>query len=387
LIIDNRRMTSRGITQVTKAKAIVASIASYIAGYLDSDWELLVIVENKDGERFWSGKGRLRNEFAHGRKVENRSWGMYEVQDEDVHDADDVNDINDDDDVHPPHSRATSPDNWSSRSERSSVRRLGVVQSDSTMTLPDLMSIKLPPSNASSTFSFSRDKELPTGRQSRRQHKSRPRCSRCHRRGHSTKDCLGKGGLKERSLPDNRSTTCLLPSPSFRASGFHDDYTCKDLENGNKSSLLSGYFGGGARYGDEVEYDTKRNADPELAQEAGRGGRKSPTTRDERKEEETRGKRARIEPMSRIDPKSRIDQDSRKKRNQRTEPLSRIEDDPICFNCHRRGHTKSDCPRDESQRRARRDADKRELSYSYQILLAQSRGKAKSLTRVNGKWQ
>ena len=65
---------------MTKAKAIVASIASYIAGYLDSDWELLVIVENKDGERFWSGKGRLRNEFAHGRKVENRSWGMYEVQ-------------------------------------------------------------------------------------------------------------------------------------------------------------------------------------------------------------------------------------------------------------------------------------------------------------------
>jgi len=364
-------MTSRGITQVTKAKAIVASIASYIAGYLDSDWELLVIVENKDGERFWSGKGRLRNEFAHGRKVENRSWGMYEVKDEDVQDADDVNDDDDEnDDVNPPHSRATTPDNWSSRSERSPARRSGVVQSDSTMTLPDLMSIKLPPSNASSTFSFSRDKELPTGRQSRRQHNSRPRCPRCHRRGHSTKDCLGKGGLQERSLPDNSSTTC--PSPSFRTSGFHDDYTCKDLEKGNKSSLLFGYFGGGARYDDEVEndrkYRIKRNADPELPREAGRGGRKSPTTRDERKKEEPKGKRARIDPKSRIGPKSRIERDSREGRNQRTKPLSRIEDDPICFNCHRRGHTKSDCPRDESQRRTR-DADKREFSLSHRILL------------------
>ena len=113
---------------------------------------------------------------------------------------------------------------------------------------------------------------------------------------------------------------------------------------------------------------TKRNADPELPREAGRGGRKSPTRRDERKEEEPRGKRARIEPMSRIDPKSRIERDSRKGRNQRTEPLSRIEDDPICFNCHRRGHTKSDCPRDESQR-GTRDADKREFSLSHRVLL------------------
>ena len=128
---------------------------------------------------------------------------------------------------------------------------------------------------------------------------------------------------------------------------------------------------------------TTRNTDLELPREAGsRGiGQKWLTRRGERKGEEPRGKRARIEP------KSRIDKDSGKERNQRTEPLSRIEDDPICFDCHRRGHTKSDCPRDESQRRTRRDADKRELSYSYQILLAQSRGTAKSLTRVKGKWQ
>ena len=60
---------------------LVASLFKYAYRLLDiSNHQLLIVVENSLGDRFWSGSGMLRNEFINVGSLEYRSWGMFELK-------------------------------------------------------------------------------------------------------------------------------------------------------------------------------------------------------------------------------------------------------------------------------------------------------------------
>jgi len=65
---------------------LVASLFKYAYRLLDiSNHQLLIVVENSLGDRFWSGSGMLRNEFINVGSLEYRSWGMFELKGESIH--------------------------------------------------------------------------------------------------------------------------------------------------------------------------------------------------------------------------------------------------------------------------------------------------------------
>ena len=59
------------------------SVSGHVNEFFGADkdsYTYLIVVENKEGSRFWLGSGKLRNEFALGGKVERRNWGMMEIK-------------------------------------------------------------------------------------------------------------------------------------------------------------------------------------------------------------------------------------------------------------------------------------------------------------------
>jgi len=64
------------------AEIVAQTLASYAFGLVKHNpYKCLVVIEDDDGNRFWAGNGKLRAEFLHDRKLENRSWGMMELED------------------------------------------------------------------------------------------------------------------------------------------------------------------------------------------------------------------------------------------------------------------------------------------------------------------
>ena len=55
-----------------------------------ADLQVLIVVEDPNGNRIWTANGKLRNEFVNEKKIENRSWAMVELEFE--------NDVRKDDD-------------------------------------------------------------------------------------------------------------------------------------------------------------------------------------------------------------------------------------------------------------------------------------------------
>ena len=60
---------------------MITSICNHAFRLADlAQLKVLIILENEDGERFWSANGGLREEFVNEGKVENRFWGIFEVK-------------------------------------------------------------------------------------------------------------------------------------------------------------------------------------------------------------------------------------------------------------------------------------------------------------------
>ena len=60
---------------------LVASLFKHAYRLLDiADHQLLIVVENTEGYRFWSGNGKLRSEFVNAGALEYRSWRMVELK-------------------------------------------------------------------------------------------------------------------------------------------------------------------------------------------------------------------------------------------------------------------------------------------------------------------
>ena len=65
----------------SKSKGLITSVTSHASRVLAiAKLKVLILIEDGDGNRYWSGNGRLRNEFVKEGKVENRYWGMFEVK-------------------------------------------------------------------------------------------------------------------------------------------------------------------------------------------------------------------------------------------------------------------------------------------------------------------
>ena len=64
-----------------KPQELFSTISSYVIALLDTaQLKVLLVAENGDGERYWAGSGKLRNEFVNEGKIDNRSWGMLEFK-------------------------------------------------------------------------------------------------------------------------------------------------------------------------------------------------------------------------------------------------------------------------------------------------------------------
>ena len=64
------------------AEGLARDLASYAFGLIkEQPLKCFVMIEDDDGNRFWAANGKLRSEFLHERKVENRNWGMFEQED------------------------------------------------------------------------------------------------------------------------------------------------------------------------------------------------------------------------------------------------------------------------------------------------------------------
>ena len=64
-----------------KPQELFSTISSYVIALLDTaQLKVLLVAENGDGERYWAGSGKLRNEFVNEGKIDNRSWGMMEFK-------------------------------------------------------------------------------------------------------------------------------------------------------------------------------------------------------------------------------------------------------------------------------------------------------------------
>ena len=63
------------------SQMLVTSLFKHAHRILDiANLQVMVFVENWDGDRFWSGNGKLRNEFVTTGKLSNRSTGIFEVE-------------------------------------------------------------------------------------------------------------------------------------------------------------------------------------------------------------------------------------------------------------------------------------------------------------------
>ena len=62
-------------------KMLVTSLSKHAHRLIDiANMQVMVFMETVDGERFWSGNGKLRHEFVNTGKLSNRSSGMFEVE-------------------------------------------------------------------------------------------------------------------------------------------------------------------------------------------------------------------------------------------------------------------------------------------------------------------
>ena len=60
---------------------LVASLFKHAYRLLDiANHQLLIVVENTEGDRFWSGNGKLRSEFVDNGTLEHRMYRMFELK-------------------------------------------------------------------------------------------------------------------------------------------------------------------------------------------------------------------------------------------------------------------------------------------------------------------